>query len=560
MTSTLNQPPASGATRSSNLLKTWLPILLFGVLWADLVRQLSYTWETNEQYAYGWFVPFFALALIWRRWMTRPAARPQASPFWLVALVVAAAAILLPVRVVYEINPDWPLCSWPMTLTVVGISLYAVFLMGGWKWVKHFAFPVCFILVAVRWPSRIEDGLTQGLMQVVAGVTVELLGWLNIPAFQHGNLIELSTGVVGIDEACSGIRSFQSTLMAGLLMGELYRLRVWARAGLVGCGLLLAFCFNVVRTLLLSWQAGQHGLAIIDKWHDPTGMTIAVACFFALWLLAVLIKRKWSTSVPSLSPREMTSSPIPPGPLSPREMAKQPISPGPLPSLQPSFPRRYLLAVGCWSLLCIGATEAWYRSHEATDTGFVRWSVQLPETKPAYQTIKLPPRTVKLLAYDSGTAARWQEADGSEWEAYFFQWQGKSIQSIMAARYHRPEVCLPASGLKQISDTQTGYFEVVGLKLAFQKSSYSASGQMLYVFYCIWQDGDERRSGLRSRTRGDRLLGAIEGRRRFGQQVLEIITSGYANAAEAEQAVRQRLPDLIRVERPTGPAKSPGSH
>jgi exosortase len=320
MPSPLNQPLASGATRSSNILKVWLPIALFAVLWADLIRQLSYTWEANEQYAYGWFVPFLALALFWRRWLDRPVpSQPSAfsarsrfigvqlSPFnfpWpvkcppaslglLSAFCFLLCLLLLPLRVIYEINPDWPLCSWLMTLTVVGISLYAVFLAGGWKWVRHFAFPVCFILVAVQWPYRIEHGLTQGLMRVVAGLTVELLGWFNIPAFQHGNLIELSTGVVGIDEACSGIRSFQSTLMAALFLGELNRLRLLPRATLILCGLALGFCFNIVRTLLLSWQANAHGISAIDKWHDPAGMTIAVACFFALWAIAVLFQSKW---------------------------------------------------------------------------------------------------------------------------------------------------------------------------------------------------------------------------------------------------------------------------
>jgi len=96
---------------------------------------------------------------------------------------------------------------------------------GPWSfvspWVRHFAFPVGFILVAVVWPWRIEKGLTQDLMQVVASLTVELLGWLDIPALQRGNLIELGTGTVGIDEACSGIRSFQATLMISLFLGEL---------------------------------------------------------------------------------------------------------------------------------------------------------------------------------------------------------------------------------------------------------------------------------------------------------------------------------------------------
>src|ERR1035441_5017952 len=313
---------------------SWLPIAVFGVLWIDLIRLLSTQWETREQYAYGWFVPLFAAALLWRRWLDRPRAGLQdhrttgqqvRGPLSVVSgqwsrspvvrsLVVSGLVVLLPLRVIYEINTDWPLISWVYTLIVVALTLYAFHLAGPpssvlcppssgpvvrrpWSvvspWVRHFAFPVCFILVAVVWPYRIEKGLTQDLMQVVASLTVELLGWLDIPALQRGNLIELGTGTVGIDEACSGIRSFQSSLMAALLMGELYRLRLLPRAALVVSGITLGFCFNVMRTLLLSYQANQQGLSAIEKWHDPAGLTITVACFFCLWALAVIIT-KWT--------------------------------------------------------------------------------------------------------------------------------------------------------------------------------------------------------------------------------------------------------------------------
>jgi len=531
MPSTLNQPLVSGATRSSNILKVWLPIILFAVLWADLVRQLSYTWGTNEQYAYGWFVPFFAAALLWRRWMTRPAARPQASPFWLVALVVVAAVVLLPVRVVYEINPDWPLCSWLMTLTVVGISLYAVFLAGGWKWVRHFAFPVCFILVAVQWPYRIEHGLTQGLMRVVAGVTVELLGWLNIPAFQHGNLIELSTGVVGIDEACSGIRSFQSTLMAALFLGELYRLRTPIRLLLVGAGLTAAFLFNVCRTLILTWQANAHGLSAIDKWHDPAGFSIAVACFFCLWFAAVLCKSRWSA----------VSGPVVPG-SSPRNSQPSILNP----QRSPSTPRGFLIAVGCWSLCVLALTEAWYCSHNIKETGVFHWSVTLPATNPTFQKIELPPRTVKLLAYDYGTTGRWLEEGGVEWDVSFFRWRPRSVESVIHARRHRPEICLPASGFKQLTESELVFFDAGQLKLPFRKYTYASEGQILYVFFCQWEDGAEKQTGMQASKQSDRIRSVLVGRRHLGQQTLEVIITGSPSLAEAEALVRRRLPELIR--------------
>ena len=52
--------------------KTGATALLIGGLWFILCRSLSIEWSGNEQYSYGWFVPFFAAYLFWLRWEDRP--------------------------------------------------------------------------------------------------------------------------------------------------------------------------------------------------------------------------------------------------------------------------------------------------------------------------------------------------------------------------------------------------------------------------------------------------------------------------------------------------------
>ena len=136
------------------------------------------------------------------------------------------------------------------------------------------------------WPSLLESPFIQGLTRAGYGVTTELLGWLGIPAIPHGNVIEVATGVVGIDEACSGIRSFQATLMISLFLGEFYGWRYSPHRSFLA-GLVLAFLFNLVRMSLLVWVAAHKGIAAIASWHDPAGVTILVACFFSLWWLGV---------------------------------------------------------------------------------------------------------------------------------------------------------------------------------------------------------------------------------------------------------------------------------
>lgn len=521
-----------------------IALAAFSVLWIDLIHQLSYTWDTREQYSYGWFVPFFALALLWRRWHDRPL--PQAASSFIFHLSSFCFLIcLLPLRVIFEINADWPLIAWIYAIIVVWLTLFAFYLAGGWSWVKHFAFPVAFILVAITWPYRIEKGLTQNMMQVVSGITVEILGFFNIAAVQRGNLIEVATGVVGVDEACSGIRSFQSTLMAGLLMGELYRFRAWTRTGLVIGGLILAFGFNILRALFLTWQASQYGIEAIDKWHDTAGLSITVACVFCLWGISSLLKRNAASAdrageskTKDLKP-EIKQEQQAVGHLVhdlPTATASSPCLLSPVP---------YLLLVGLWTILVLGLTQLWYRSSEVKDAGVFTWTVKLPEDKPGFQKVELPPRTLKLLAFDEGATGKWLEEDGSEFSVYFFRWKPRSVQSVIMSRVHRPEVCLTATGLQQTSESKLVDIPVGSLNLPFRMYTFTGDNKPMYVFFCQWEDGSEQQSGLASSKQRGRIESVLKGRRSLGQQTLEIIITGSDSIETAQHILSRHLPSII---------------
>src|SRR5438552_13504182 len=199
-----------------------------GILWFVLFRHLSGEWSVNEQYNYGWFVPFFAAYLFWLRWQDRP--QPfRISNFEfriLTAVAVLALLLLFPLRLFEIGNPDWRPLDWLHAAIVVFVTLALLWQMGGKPWLRHFAFPVAFIFVAVPWVSPIEQPIVQGLMRVVAAVVAEIATWFGIPTQLEGNLIRIPNGVVGINEACSGVRSLQTSLMIGLLFGELKRLSV----------------------------------------------------------------------------------------------------------------------------------------------------------------------------------------------------------------------------------------------------------------------------------------------------------------------------------------------
>jgi len=265
----------------------WWAVAFLAFIWFPIVHHLRGEWSYNPQYSYGWSVPFLVAFLLWRRWLTRPLPEPCATRLWPGLVVAGSVAGISVMRFLSEANPDWRLLSWGGALLTVAAALAVSYLSGGRAWLRHFAFPFLFFLVAVPWPVQIEQRIIQGLMQAVTALNVFGLHLAGIPALQHGNVIEVGSGLIGIEEACSGVRSLQATLMISLFLGELYSFAAPARCLLVAAGALLAFVCNLVRTALLVYVGTQKGVEAIHAWHDPAGLTILLVCLFGLWLVSL---------------------------------------------------------------------------------------------------------------------------------------------------------------------------------------------------------------------------------------------------------------------------------
>ena len=497
-----------------NILGRILPFLVFGALWYLLIKHVSGYWTANPQYSFGWFGPLICAYLLLLCWITRP--RPEAASsrrraewfFWI------AAFTLLPTWLILQANPDWRMISWLLVLEIVVLSLSTIYFLGGKSWLRHFAFAVCFILTTLPWPGVVEEFITQGLMQLAAALTVGSLNLLHIAAFRHGNLVEVATGLLGIDEACSGVRSLQATLMVSLFLGEFYRLSVERRLVLVVAGALIAFFCNVGRTFLLCYVAAQNGAESLSKWHDPAGYIILSICFFALWGVANLFSRNRQKLQPSIG-----SAPM-------------------------QLPRRLMGGLAIWLICTIIGVEIWYRTHETSET--LHWSFEWPTGREHFSDVP-----IEDPLGDQNRAASWMESDGSQWTVYFSKWKAGPPRSRIAARLHRPEKCLPAVGYNLRLDRGIINIQARDLTIPFHGLEFDYAGQPVQVFFCLWQDRLKISDKPRIRDQwDDRLIGlesVLLGERNLGQQVLEIVMLGYATSQEAEAALRRRMADLVRT-------------
>jgi exosortase len=523
-----------------------LSVLFLAALWFGLCRELSGEWSVNEQYNFGWFVPFFALYLFWLRWQDRPPTEIRKSRTIAALLAIPALLLLLPVRLFEIANPEWRLLAWIHALAVVTLTLLLIWWAGGNAWLRHFAFSVAFIFVAVPWPTAVEVPVIQGLMRVVAHVAAETAMLLGIPAQVEGNLIRVSNGLVGVNEACSGIRSLQTSLMIGLLFGELKRLSVSRRLALVGGAVAIALLANFLRALFLVQVAATKGISEISHWHDIAGYTIIALVFIGTAALAHLlgkseIKRQAAQSVIGIR--------------------------------RSAIPVAYIAIALCWLLFVEIGTAAWYRLHERNLVSGIRWSVRWPEQALNFRKLKIDNEIRGVLRFDEGHAAAWTlsspvnatEPDTVSCLLYVFRWNpGKN--SALLANLHRPDVCLPASGWKQVADHGvrrypiSASFELPFRHFEFQRNLEGSAPQIAHAFYCLSEDRasgggsppDNTDSpgmfGNRSEwTRSERLRVVLEGHRHLGQQIIEavFISNEPFPAADAESHLADLVPNVV---------------
>jgi len=532
-------------------------VVFFALVWLGLWRQLSGEWSVNDQYSYGWFVPFFAIILFWLRLEGRPPGRPptptRQSSSLQFGIIAVALILLLPIRLFEIANPDWRPLSWLHATCVVTVTLAFLWSAGGVSWLRHFAFPVAFTLIAVPWVSPLEGPIVQELMRVVAAISSELVALFGIPAQLEGNLIRIPNGLVGVNEACSGVRSLQTSLMIGLLFGELKRLSIFRRVMLVFAAAAIAFVGNCARAFFLVWIAATRNMATANSWHDFAGYGIVAAVFIGSLLAATLLGRRQKSEVRSQRPEGNNSK---------FEIRNS----------------KFAAAALVWLVLVEFAAAGWYRAHESSLVASTRWDVKWPRTAPNFRDVRIDEQVRNILRFDHGQAAAWRlpaldsTNDGSSatrpliCTVYFFRWKA-GTNSALLANLHRPDVCLPAVGWGQTADTGVKNYPVTpNLSLPFRHFEFrhgagdQPTQQIAHAFYCLWEDRvpasaatsqlPQLASAPSAWTRDERVRAVVEGRRHLGQQVMELIiqSRGTTDENEINEQFARLVPTLIKVE------------
>ena len=255
-------------------------------LWAPAMAAASYSWSHGEYYDYGWFVPPAALWLMIRRWkeLEGPVRLPRTP------VVLAVAAVLLPwilaLRVLGWADPAWrlPIALLGMTAAVAGHGLIAV--SRGWRESAGFIWITLLWFSALPWPSVVESGIVHHLTQSVVTAVAEVFQLSGKPVEVLGDRLRLHDLTVEVTDGCSGVRSFQSFVMATWFFAELQRLPAARALTLLACACGVAFAVNMGRTYALAHIRFEQGQEAFHRAHDWLGLLAFVISGLVFYVLS----------------------------------------------------------------------------------------------------------------------------------------------------------------------------------------------------------------------------------------------------------------------------------
>lgn len=501
------------------LLIAWAVLAL-----AFVVRLASILAAAGDDAAWGWLaLPVLAVWFARERVRDWPAAESGPSPAlaWLGAAF--ALALLAPARWLGEAFPGWAAVEWTAGLAWAGLAWLLVAAHGGWARARHLAFACFFPLAALPWPAFVAVELMGRLRLASAAGLAELFSLCGEPAVANGTVIELRAGLIGIEEACGGIRSLQAAVVLALAVGELRRDGALRRLGWVALGVALAVAANTARMAALTALCAQGGAAAVTRWHDAAG---AVEFLAALGGLAALAWRSGLGAPARARPENLPTC------------------------AAPALASALTWAVAAGVVAVELAVPAWFALAGESGRAAVVWSADLAQRAPGFTPAEGLPAMRATLRCDALQVGAWRDAAGRHRAGYAVEWR-RGQQAALVLPSHNPGVCLPAAGARAAREWPALEFEAGGLRLPFRVVEFSGASGRFFFYHLAWNltagapldyGADTMRLTWRERWHEARA----------GRRDVEVILLGVAiydarSPEEAARAAREELGRLVRA-------------
>jgi len=290
--------PASTTRFSPGKIRWWQAGVLFLLtawLYAPIVCSLAVQWWRDPNYIHGFFVPAFALLLLWED-RAKLAALPL-KPSWsgLVILLFALLALAIGALVPWFFVPRISLL-----LLISGMVIF----LAGWEYLLALSFPLAFLILMVP-SSTLFDRVTFPLQILASKTATFLLTLAGVSVMREGNILLLSGARMEVAEACSGIQSLFSLVTLAIVYGYLVETKIGIRIVLAIAAVPISVLANALRISATGLVLQHWGIERAQgTFHILSGWLIFMSSLATLFLFHCLLRTLYAGAPESENQRE----------------------------------------------------------------------------------------------------------------------------------------------------------------------------------------------------------------------------------------------------------------
>lgn len=231
-------------------------------------------WRTEPDYSHGYLVIPLALTLLYSRRHSFPGLSAEIGWAGLILIGLAGSLRILSSLSYMDFLDGWSIIPW-----VAGV----VWLLAG-RNVLLWALPaICFLILLVPLPYRVETLLSWKLQSVVTLMSTDILRAIGFPAIADGNTIWIGELQMMIEEACSGLRIFVGMVAFAFFWASMIQ-RAWIdRIVVLIAAIPMAILANTIRVVATccSFYYLDKGTATVL--HDWEGVLMIFLAAGLLW-------------------------------------------------------------------------------------------------------------------------------------------------------------------------------------------------------------------------------------------------------------------------------------
>jgi len=238
--------------------------------------------EPESYYTHGFLIPVIVAFLLWNKRKEFLEAPASSSMFGLVLLICCLGVHLLG-GVFFKLG-------FVSGMALVGSLCAIVWYLHGGRRTAIILFPLLFLLLMVPLPKVLLIAIAFKLKMIASIIAASLVSLANIDVTRSGSRFYVPSGVLSVENECSGINSLISMFALSVLFAYVAEKSNVKRTLFVLVSLPIAVVSNVCRLVFLIFAAYVYGIRAaksgIVHYGDGVVMWVAALAFLSLvWRL-----------------------------------------------------------------------------------------------------------------------------------------------------------------------------------------------------------------------------------------------------------------------------------